>query len=135
MSYQILILLVYLINAIQYTKNNLMESRNVEQFSLENSWVSLGSYQLTFDRVNFKFQNLLWSNFKMRNHLQLKALNLDGLIPVNVDQVSDLSVFFSKVCFLPSKFYDKVLYPLNFLSSPQFHYIYQWMTKETSLPV
>ena len=67
-----------------------MELKSVEQFLLENLVVDLHSYQLTFDRVNFKFQNLLWMNFKMRNHLQLKALNLDGLIPINVDRESDL---------------------------------------------
>ena len=63
-----------------------MELKSVEQFLLENLVVDLHSYQLTFDRVNFKFQNLLWMNFKTRNHLQLKASNLDGLIPINVDQ-------------------------------------------------
>ncbi len=67
-----------------------MELKSVEQSSLENSEVNLGSYQLTFDRVNFKFQNLLLMNSKMRNHLLLEALNLDDLTPVNVDQELDL---------------------------------------------
>ena len=70
------------------------------QSLLGNLGVSLRSYRLTFDRVIFEFQNLLSMNFKMRNHLQLKALNLDGLIPINVDRESDLLVSFLKVYFL-----------------------------------
>jgi len=102
-----------------------MELKSVGQSLLENLGVGLGSYQLTFDKVNFKFQNLLWMNSKMRNHLQLKALSLDGLTLVNVDQELDLSVSFSKVYFSLAKFFDKFPYLLNFLSSPNFHCIYQ----------
>lgn len=92
-----------------------MELRSVVQFLLENSGVDHGSYQLTFDRINFESQNPSWMNSKTRNHLQLKALNLDDLIPINVDQESDLSVSFSKVYFSSAKFSYKVLYLLNFL--------------------